>query len=117
MLAGAALAAMPYADVLTNPDAELIRLCEEHVVNINAYNEDPSDLDAEDNPLWHAYERTRDAIGEAKPQTFKGMLAKARAAKAEALNLDGSEKPEHTQAAYWAWDLVNDLVRLNGGAA
>jgi hypothetical protein len=101
----------------TSPDADLIRFCAEHVVNMDAFNRDSSDLDAEDNPLWVAYERTRDAIHEARPQTVEGMLAEARAAKSEALMPDGRENPSNSPAETWAWDLLNDLLRLNGGQA
>jgi hypothetical protein len=72
-----------------------------------------SDLEADDNPLWHAYERTREAIIDAEPQTVAGMVAKARAAKVEALQPDGQEVPADCVAATWAWDIVNDLIRLN----
>jgi len=98
-----------------NPDAELIRICAQHIVNLRAYNTSGSHLEAERDPLWRAYESTRDAITEAEPQTLGGMLAKARAAKAEAKMLDGSEMPEGCPAATWAWDLVSDLLRLHGG--
>ena len=99
-----------------HPDAELIRLCAQHVVNMRAYNQAGGleDIDEPD-PLWDAYERTRDAITEAKPCTLAGMQAKAQAAKAEALTsrTDGTESPEGTPAEAWAWQLVNDL--LTGG--
>ena len=102
-----------------NPDAELIRLCAEHVANMRAYNRDGGleDIDKPD-PLWDAYERTRDAITEAKPCTLAGMQAKARAAKAEALTsrTDGTESPEGTPAEAWAWQLVNDLLAVRVGA-
>ena len=93
-----------------HPDAELIRLCAQHVVNMDAYNHDAGDLDAEDCPLWLAYASTRDAISNARPQTMDGFLAKARAAKAEARTPGGEENPENCPAARWAWDLVNDLL-------
>jgi hypothetical protein len=44
------------------------------------------------------------------------MVAKARAAKAEARNSNGTESPSNCPAENWAWDLVNDLLRLEGGA-
>jgi hypothetical protein len=116
LLAGAAVAATSGANTAAaSHDAELIRLCAEHIENFDAYNNDPSHLEPEENPVWHAYERTRDAIAAAKPKTIAGMLTKARAAKVEASHPDGRERPEG-QAAIWAWDLVNDLIRLNGSA-
>lgn len=100
-----------------NPDAELIRLCAEHPALLDAYNRDGGYVDCEVDPLWHAYSRSRDAIGAAQPRTLAGMLAKARAAKAEAALPGGREQPECTPAERWAWDLVNDLLRLHGEAA
>lgn len=96
-----------------HPDATLIRTCAEHVVNMATYNRDGGlGPMGEPDPLWDAYERTRDAISEAKPFTLAGMQAKARAAKAEAMasRTDGEESPEGTPAADWAWHLVNDLL-------
>ncbi|MFT8245220.1 hypothetical protein [Roseomonas sp. BN140053] len=93
-------------------DAELVALCAQHITNMDNYNRDGGILEYEVDPLWQAYERTRDAIHAAVPQTLAGMLAKARAAKAEARGLRGDENPDNTPAEYWAWDLVNDLLRL-----
>jgi hypothetical protein len=105
------------AEPAAGADADLIRLCAEHAANMDAYNRDCSDLEPEDNALWAAYERTRDAISKAVPQTVEGMMAKARAAKAEAREPTGGENPQGCPAADWAWDLVNDLLRLNGRGA
>jgi hypothetical protein len=58
-----------------------------------------------------------DAISNAQPSTLEGLQAKACAAKAEARTPDGSEHPDGSIAAHWSWDLVNDLLRLTGGAA
>lgn len=99
-----------------SPDARLIAACAEHAVNRDAFNRDDGTLDPGDGPLWAAYDRTRTAISEAEPQTLEGVLAKARIAKAEALNPDGSESIEGSVAAQWSWDVVNDLLRLNGRA-
>jgi hypothetical protein len=95
-------------------DADLIRLCEAHPAIIRRAEEDSTYED--DCPLWLAYERSRDAIGAAVPVTLAGMVAKARAAKAEARNSNGTESPSNCPAENWAWDLVNDLLRLEGGA-
>ena len=96
------------------PDADLVRQCAEHIANRAAYNADGGRLELESDPLWLAYERTRNAIDNARPQTVAGLLAKARAAKAEARRLDGTEEPEGTVAATWAFDIANDLLRLHG---
>jgi len=100
------------------PDTSLIALCAEHVANMTAYNHgDGPDMEFDDDPLWLAYSRTRDAITDAKPHTLAGMLAKARAAKAEAMDRDGSVRPEGSMGSDWAWDLMNDLLRLHGAQA
>ncbi|MFC0389491.1 hypothetical protein [Muricoccus vinaceus] len=96
-----------------DPDAELIRICEAHPSIIAAVNDYGSGED--DCPLWQAYERSRDAIHAAVPVTLAGMVAKARAARAEALNpKNGTVSPSGTPAEIWAWDLVQHLLRLEG---
>jgi hypothetical protein len=100
------------ARALANADADLIRICAEHAGHIAAVNEHGSGED--DCPLWLAYARSRDAIRAAVPMTVAGMVAKARAAKAEAACKDGTERYENCPAADMAWDLVNDLLRLSG---
>lgn len=117
---GGATAAAPA--VASGPDAaldaELIATCAEHAVNVAAYNRAGGAAEESgDDPLWLAYERTRDAISAAEPRTLEGALAKALAAKAEARRSDGSEDPADGPAAAWAWDVLGDLLRLNGRAA
>ncbi|WP_043839332.1 hypothetical protein [Muricoccus aerilatus] len=103
----AALAARATAH---NPDAELIRLCDAHPTLL-------AELKTEGAGhgycrRWQAYERNRDAISAAVPMTMAGIVAKALAARAEAR---GSDETVHgTVAELWAWDLVKDLVRLEG---
>lgn len=99
-----------------HPDAELLRICAQHIVNLRAFNASTVDAEEDDDPLWTAYTRTRDAIGGAKPCTLDGMLAKARAAKAEARSPAGIDDPEGTPGEQWAWDLVNDLLAGSAGA-
>ena len=99
-----------------SPDAALIDLCERHIANLAAVNAADCDLD-DRNPAWRAYTATLDALGNAEPQTLAGMRAKALAAKAEALNPDGTETPDYCPASGFAWDLLNDLLRLTGGEA
>ena len=57
------------------------------------------------------------ALLAAAPSTLAGMLAKARAAKAEALDLGGRDNPEGTPGQRWAWDLMNDLLAGKAGPA
>ena len=98
------------ASAETNPDADLIRTCAEHIANRDAYNARAGEVLTEQDPRWHAYARTLDAISDARPQTLAGLVAKAKATKAEATRPDGAVEPE--DAADWAWDLVEDLIRL-----
>ena len=99
--------------VAVSPDADIIRLCAEHIDNLRAYND--SDIDLPDgDPLQVAYERTLEALCDAEPQTMAGMVAKARAAKVEAIGQDGEEVEFYNMGHNWAMDLVNDLLRLHG---
>lgn len=107
--------AIPTPSQLPNPDAELIALCAQHPALFDAASTSPLIFDK--CPAWEAYVVSRDAIHDARPVTLAGMRAKALIAKIEARNLDGSEEPANTAAAHMAWELVNDLLRLTGGAA
>lgn len=96
-------------------DAELIRICAEHPLRIDAINEPGADCE-DGNPLWVAYTESRDAISDAEPATMAGILAKCRAAKYEARGLAPEDDPEGSMAATWAWDIMNDLLFLYGDA-
>ena len=109
------MAAVPAATVVTqptNPDADLIRICAEHRKNLLAFNADG--LDDDESPFWAPYVRAIDAIDEAKPRTLAGLRAKALAARLEA---GAAAHWQETKGGDWAWDLVQDLVRLTGGDA
>ena len=113
LAAGLAALALPAAAapmfITGHPDAELIRLCAEHVANLEAYNRDGGTLPMDQpDPLWDAYARTRDAIDGIKPRTRAGMMAKARAARAEAAHDDDALAAMPGER--WAWDLLNDLL-------
>ena len=97
-----------------NPDAELIRLCERHIANRQAYARSNPDLEPEDNPLWLPYCATKDAIDVARPVTLAGLMAKARAAEFEAQYPRG--ELWEGSAGRWAVDVVKDLLRLAGGS-
>jgi hypothetical protein len=119
-LLGALSAALVPAGALAvqqHPDAAIIRLCAQHIANMDAVNSGRCDIGNDDDPVWLAYDRTREAVTDARPQTIAGMLAKARAAKHEARMPSGSESPEGCPAETWAWDLVNDLIRLHADKA
>ena len=114
IFAGAALAVLPVPT--QDPDAALIALCEQHSINREALNNGTKTLD-DNEPEWLAYRASLDGISAAKPLTMGGLLAKARAAKAEALNLDGTDSFDLFPVCDWTWDLANDLLRLAGNGA
>jgi hypothetical protein len=91
-----------------HPDADLIQACLDYPAATKAYNKQPHD----EGPAWAAYENARDAISDGIPMTLDGMLAKAEAAKFDAMCPDGTERPEGGMASTWSWQLVSDLLRL-----
>jgi len=102
--------------ITCGPDEEVIRLCDEHIANWRACSSYEGDLEPGDNLLWLAYLRTLDAVTAAVPKTLDGIVAKARAAKAEAWRPEErSEDPSVGMTPRWAWDIVNALVQLHGG--
>ena len=104
-----------FADLpASHPDVALIQSCIQHCRNIVAY-EASTVPNADDDPAWHQYERTGETISDAEPLTVAGMAAKAWAAKFEAIQPDGIERP-HGQPERWAWELVHDAIRINAGA-
>jgi hypothetical protein len=120
LLGAAAVVALPGIVVAppvaaAGPDAAPIRLCAEHIANKDAFN--ASHLDHDVDPLWPPNCRTRDAVRAAKPLTIAGIGTNSHAIKSEVLNPDGSETPEDGLVARWAFDLVNDLLRLHGAPA
>jgi hypothetical protein len=98
-----------------SPDADLIRICDAHAALMDAVNNDPRDSD--EDPNWPAYEQSFRAISATQPKTLEGMMAKARAAKAEARRPDGTEEHRGTTGEVWARDLVNDLLAIGGKVA
>jgi hypothetical protein len=108
----AARPATPHADH-PQRDAALIQACAEYPAVTDAYNRRP-EADGDEGPTWEAYQRVCEAICDGVPMTLEGMLAKAKAAKFDALCPDGTERPDGAMASTWAWQLVNDLLRLGG---
>ncbi len=100
----------PEADA-SSPDAELIRVCAQHCINMDAFNNGEEGFDG---PLWAAYRHTRDFITASKPQTLAGVLAKARAARHEA-HYDEDDWGG-TMGEAWAPEIINALLRVTGGA-
>jgi hypothetical protein len=96
-------------------DAELIRACAQHGGNraaYNASNEADAPARAPDGPCWTAYTRTSDLISSTTPQTFAGILAKARTAVEEgdegAIGGDWGD----TAPSRWAADVCRALVDM-----
>jgi hypothetical protein len=120
---GLALAALALAEGASaasasganRPDADLIQACAHHAINLRACNGGESTT--EDPDARAAYEKTRDLIGDAEPQTMAGILAKCRAARDEATDGGYDEEWEGSMGAVWAIDVVNDLLRLAAAGA
>lgn len=86
-------------------DADLITLCQAHPALLAAANTETQ----EDGPAYDAYRRSWEAIGARPPQTLAGLIALARVAQIEATMPDGSQRPESTPAANWAWTVTTQL--------
>ena len=95
-------------------DHDLIQLCTHHIANCQALEACP--LDPDESSHWAAYLSSNDAISHARPTSLAGLVAKARAAKREALQ-NGREDITNGSALVWGWHLVNDLIRLDEGAS
>lgn len=120
LLVGAvALAAGVPALAGDHPDAELVRLCRQHVSNLRAFLAAPSPATFEEEesnpcPFQAAWQHTTRLINEAEPRTMVGVLAKASAAMSEA-TVDGAHADGFSYTCHaWAWDLMQDLARIHG---
>lgn len=103
-------AAASVADLAINPDADMIALSRLHVANLQAYNNSCAEDEA--SPLHAAYLASYNRLQTMRPETMEGWIAKAHSAKAEARQPDGQEDPDGTVAAAWAWELLNDAIRI-----
>ena len=93
-----------------NADAELIRICAEHITNHAAFNARAGQVPIEEDVRWVAYKRTLFAICNSEPKTLAGIIAKAQAAKVEATDPEGYEVPEDEVPMIWS--IVKDILRL-----
>jgi hypothetical protein len=122
MLRGSAMAALfttappALATLAAHPDAELIAWCDAFPAARDRCNAHKGDLE-DGVPVWDEYSELCRKIGETNAMTLEGWWAKALAAKAEATMPSGAELPECTSASVWAWDLLNDMLRLRAGDA
>ena len=96
------------------PDAALVALCHEHVHLTALYNDND---DATSSLVEAEYEASVNAIRSAVPTTVAGVVAKAKAAKAEANSIGFGENPDDGWAPDWAWDCIGDLIRVVDGNA
>lgn len=115
---GLTAVALPVAAAAAaSPDAALIAACDAYRGLMDALNHGEHGED-EDGPVNRAYYACCDTISSTPAQTMAGMLAKCRAIKAEARGRDGEPIAFHgTMAEDWAADVVDAVLRLNGGAA
>jgi len=97
-----------------SPDADLIRACGEYVATLDAIT--ASDGVPDDDPLWAALDRPCDVIVGTKATTLEGLIAKAKAAKCQAMTARGGECADGMPEEI-AWAIVNDLVPLASGRA
>lgn len=117
IFAGVALAALPIQAIAApHPDEEIVQICAQHTINRITLDTGNHPDTIEYNEVDNAYGATLQAVCDAVPLTVAGIVAKAMAAKDEAQLLRGGEEPEGSIAAQWAWDIVNDLLRLAGSA-
>ncbi len=96
--------------IAPNPDADLIRICAEHIGNHASFNARAGEVPIEEDPRWDAYMRTLDTMCDSEPKTLAGIIAKARAAKVEATHPNGDEVPDDEIPLIWS--IVKDVMRL-----
>ncbi len=101
------------AEANTHPDAELIAACAIYPARLAAFN----NSDEWDGPDQAALDEVTAIIESARPSTLAGMVAKAKAARAEAAGGGGWEGSRNDADA-WARHLVDCLIGLAdaGGA-
>ena len=105
--------AMPPRRRKAEDDADVLAACAEIMACRAAHLAAQPSTD--DNcPLWRAYMAARKKLDAMRPKTLAGLIAKAQVAKLEAEQPDGSEDTEGGPER-WAWDLVNDLIRIGEG--
>jgi hypothetical protein len=95
-------------------DADLLQACADHTVAWRGYCAAPDDVSTD--PFYEAINRARDKIDAAPPQTFVGLVAKVQAAKLEATQPDGGQEWGDGFVATWVPQIIDDLLRLSGGA-
>jgi len=98
------------------PDAELIALCGEYAVAVDAHNADGGHLEMEDCPLWQATEALRLRLDGMAACTLAGVVAKARVARTLAQQPSGEDYSD-AYTGEWPGEVVRELLRLSEGAA
>lgn len=102
---GAAMAA-------TNPDADLIRLCDALIAAGAAYEHSDGNLEPEDDPLWSAIQAIEEQLDGMQATTIAGVLAKVRVAASWARQPDGSENWSTSYTGDWPEQVCRDLLAL-----
>jgi hypothetical protein len=97
----------------THLDADIIAACAEYERAKVAYNKFGGEVEYDADPWWPLYEKARDAVSDACPQSWAGFAAKARCAISDATQPDGSVQPQNVMAASWSWQLMSDALRLS----
>lgn len=95
-------------------DAELIRLCDDYVRALAAYDRDGGHVDCDRDPLWHAVEAVERQLDGLEARTIEGVVAKARIALYSAQQPDGSEDFSDAYTGCWPEQIIRDLLRLHG---
>jgi len=113
-LALLAAAAVPAA-AAESPEAELVRLCDEYVATLQAYNSDADGPDGDDNPLWRRLSELRDQIHETPATTIEGVIGKARIAEIWATQPDGGLDFSKSFTGDWPEQVIMDLLAIYEG--
>jgi len=111
LLAGTPVGALPAAPG-RHPDEDLFALSKAFLAAREAFNSADNDLDAEHDPLWHAFEASEDALRAAVPDTLEGLVEKARVLRLDATGSDGTLVFAPVLAPSWAAPILADLTHL-----
>ncbi len=101
------------ADAVPYPDADLIAACAQYPMVEAALGTEAD----ENGPCHAAYDRVFTIIESTSARTMEGILAKARTAAFATKARDGEFHWEGSVGEYWAFGVVEDLLRLHGEVA
>jgi hypothetical protein len=98
-----------------HPDATLIQLCAAEKAASAAVSNCPPDMDCQDHPAYRAWRAVEKALDQTVPQTIEGLAAKAQAALRRGTAPTGKRNTD--DGAGFAWAIVEDVIRMQGGVA